>query len=145
MSKKIFIVICVAVLVVLGTFLLIQQTSQNTPSSTVSPTPFSSGTNPVSFQEIPFPSISPVAVIEDPGVVWLPKPIRLPDDPSLFALFTDSSRLYKAGTQNGQDLLFIFMQGLGEYYRLLRKEGDRYAIIANGQNLYAEPLRMGCT
>ena len=136
MSKKIFIVICVAVLVVLGTFLLIQQTSQNTPSSTVSPTPFSSGTNPVSFQEIPFPSLLPVAVIQDPGVVWFSKASKISTDLSILKpdYDIDGLEFYKIGTQNDKDLIVVLINyGIGgDAPYLLRKEIDRYALVTGG-------------
>src|SRR3989344_9032075 len=141
-------VFCVIVVVFVLRFPVEKPTPSVTPSNIPEPTqthpplipaPIPSNDNqvrdPVSFQSIPFPAVSPVVVIQDPGVVWLSKAIKLPYEPALFVgqdySVEGSVDLYKIGTQDGKDLVAVLIHEMGTSSYLLRKEGSRYALITN--------------
>ena len=109
--------------------------SYETPITTIEPTPFYDISerlpkpSPAFFQPVAFPSPSPVAVIQDPGVAWLGKPLQLKSDPGILKSSLDYVRIFKVGTQNGKDLLLVLVSEMGEAGYLLRTEGSQFVFF----------------
>lgn len=95
---------------------------------------------PVSFGVVAWPTPSPVAMIDQPGIFWLSEPLEMTKDPgvfkvdSMYHLGDGTVTMYKVGTQNGKDLFYVIISEMGQSVFLFRNDGDRLALIDDGNN-----------
>ena len=109
-SQKSLKIIYVAVAVFIVGAVLVWQMPDKQIEPSVTPI-----AGPVTFEEISFPTPSPVALIEDLGVVWQ-KPVKLQCDTSIFnsnypTCNNDNAEFFKVGTQGNKDLILLLIHG----------------------------------